>query len=318
MLPTYQEFLTRIHTALDARNDVIIENVGELHYQTESEEKIYDYIKISSTPILPTDNILLIRAGIHGDEVAGVLTLMKHIGEIVNYAHTRGVKLIVFPLDNPSGFEGRTRYNIEGDRGDAGNNDFVRYILSDGSITDDLGSQNEFKAWKWSSDPMFAIHLPKETAMIHAQLKKLPLSRIIGVIDLHGDNFINQPYAYHYAYGDVRRYHEIAENIRAVVPILANEYVNSGYLNGPDFVPEIVRDGKIVLDDPDLKSDADGFIVRYEGSLPDLMQRLGAEHAITVETTGVVPEAIGDKVNMIWIKGLIDQIAKNNRNSDRE
>lgn len=311
-LPVYIEFLEKIHNVLDNRNDAVIEKVGELNYQTLSGEKIYDYIKISSTPILSTDKILLIRAGIHGDEVAGVLTLMKHIGEIFDYAHERGVKLVIFPLDNPSGFEERTRYNVEGDRGDAGNNDFVRYILEDGSVSDDIGSKNEFKDWKWSSDPIFKIHLPKETLLLHEQLKKLPLQQIVGVLDLHGDNFIDKPFAYHYAYGDVSRYHEIAEKIRAKIPILANEFINSGYLNGPDFVPEVVRGGEIVLDDPDLKSDADGFIVRYEGSLPDLMQRLGAEHAITVETTGVVPEEMADEVNLMWIKGLIDLIAEEN------
>lgn len=306
---TYAEFLQKLHQILDSRVDVIIEKAGELHYQTPTVEKIYDYVKISSRQILPDDKILLIRAGIHGDETAGILTLMKHIGQIFDYAHKRNVKLIIFPLDNPSGFEAGMRYNVEGDRGDAGNNDFVRYILVDGRIVDDLGSKNEFTEWKWSSDPMLKIHLPKETVLLHTELKKLPLKQIIGALDLHGDNFIDKPFAYHYAYGDVSRYHEIVEKIRAQVPILANEYINSGYLNGSDFVPEIIRNGKIVLDDPDLKSDADGFILRYEGSLPDLMQRLGAEHAITVETTGIIPEELADEVNLIWVKGVIDLIA---------
>ncbi|OGH65000.1 MAG: hypothetical protein A2821_00805 [Candidatus Magasanikbacteria bacterium RIFCSPHIGHO2_01_FULL_41_23] len=310
VLPTHQQFLKKIHNALDNHTDVRMEKVGELNYKNLCEEKKYDYVKISSAPVLLTEKILLIRAGIHGNETAGVLTLMKHIGQIFDYAHERGVKLIVFPLDNPSGFEARTRYNIEGDRGDAGNNDFVRYILADGTMTDDLGSKNEFKEWKWSSDSMFRFHLPQETTLLHTELKKLPLSQIVGVIDLHGDNFINRPYAYHYAYGDVARYHVIVEKIREIVPILANEYVNSGYLNGSDFVPEVVRDGQIVLDDPDLKSDADGFIIRYEGSFPDLLHRLGAEHAITVETTGVVSEQVADEVNLIWIFGLIDLIAQ--------
>lgn len=307
-LPSYQEFLGNIRTTL-RRTDVVIEKVGELHYHTLSGEKIYDYIKISSTPIAPTDKILLIRAGIHGDETAGVLTLMKHIGAIFDYAHARGVKLIIFPLDNPSGFEAGTRYNIEGDRGDAGNNDFVRYILADGTVVDDLGSKNEFKEWKWSSDPMFNIQLPKETVMLHNELKKLPLGQIAAVLDLHADNFVAAPYAYHYAYGDLTRYHEIATKIKEIVPVLVNAYINSGYINGPDFVPEIIRAGQVVLDDPDLKSDADGFIVRYEGSLPDLMQRLGAAHAVTVETTGAVAEDVADQVNLLWIFGLIDLIA---------
>jgi len=306
MLPTYSDFLRAIKNKLSHRTDVTIEVVGELHYETPTQTKTYDYYKISSTPIEPADKILLIRAGIHGDETTGVLTLMKHIDAIFEYAHTRGVKLIIFPLDNPSGFEGRTRYNAEGDRGDAGNNDFVRYILADGTVVDDLGSKNECKEWRWSSDPVFSIQLPKETTMLHNELKKLPLGQIAAVLDVHGDNFIDAPYTYHYVYGDPTRYHQIVEKIRCLVPILADINVNSDYLNSPDYVPEILRNGEVVVDNEEVNSDADGCILRYDASLPDLLQRLGAAHAITVETTSAVEEDVADQVNLLWVYGLID------------
>jgi hypothetical protein len=35
--------------------------------------------------------------------------------------------------------------------------------------------------------------------------------------------------------------------------------------------------------------DGDGFIVRHDGSLPDLLYRLGAKYCVTAETTGATP-----------------------------
>lgn len=309
-LPTYREFFVKIHSALDGRVDVNIEKVGELRYRTNGGEKVYDYLKISSQPIDPTDKILLIRAGIHGDEIPGPLTIMERVSEIFDYAHERGVKLIVFPLDNPSGFEARTRYNIEGDSGDAGNNDFLRYVLADGSITDDLGTSSDFLEWKWSSDPALGIKLPAETALLHRELKELPLGQIAGALDLHADNFINAPYFYQYGFGDTSIYRDIVRKIHLTIPVLANQHVDSGFLNKPGYQPEQVKDGKIVEDSFTPRSDGEGFIRRHDGTLPDLFYRLGAKYCVTVEVTGDVDRNLAEAANLGWIKGLIDLIAR--------
>ena len=310
VLPTYRQFLDELINSLQNRNDVVFEKVGVLKYLTKSGEKYYDYCKISSANITESDKILLIRAGIHGDETPGPFAIMERVSEIFDYAHGRGVKLIVFPLDNPSGFEAGTRYNIEGDSGDAGNNDFLRYILADGSITDDLGVGSDFKEWKWSSDPALGVKLPAETAALHLELKKLPLNQIVGVLDLHADNFINAPYFYQYGFGDTGVYRDIVRKIHAVIPVLANEYIDSGYLNKPDYRPEQIKDGEIVEDPFAPKSDADGFIRRHDGTLPDLFYRLGAKYCITVEVTGDVDRNLAEEANLGWIKGLIDLVAR--------
>ena len=308
-MPSYSQFLAALRLNLSGRSDARIETGGILRYRTADGTVDYESVKVVSEPILAEDRIIIIRAGIHGDEVAGPLTLMKYAGKIFDYARLKGVKLVVFPLDNPSGFEAGTRYNVEGDRGDAGNNDFVRYQLQNGEIADDLGSQNEFDRWYWSSDPRFGAHLPEETRWLHRELKKIPFTQVGAVLDIHGDNFISRPYAYHYGFGDLSVYRPIVEKISGIAPILAHAEVNSGYLNGPGFIPEVVRDGQIVPGDADVKSDELGFIVRHDGSLPDLASRLGVRHAITVETTAGLSQDQKDSVNLIWVYGLIDLVA---------
>ncbi|MEK7084281.1 MAG: succinylglutamate desuccinylase/aspartoacylase family protein [Patescibacteria group bacterium] len=308
-LPAYSEFISSIEQQISRKSDVVLFRCGALRYEAAGEAKTYDFVKIQSHPIADADPILLIRAGIHGDEIAGPLTIMNHVGEIIDYAHARGVKLVIFPLDNPSGFERNMRYNMEGDFGNGGNNDFIRYELENGDIVDDLGTGNAFKCWHWASDLPIGNTLPKETAMLHAELKKLPLSRVKAVIDLHQDNYIRFPGAYHYAYGDVSAYRKIVEDIRTIVPVFINEHIDSGYLNGPSYRPEQPQGDTIVVDPFDPVTDDLGFIIRHDCTLPDLFWRLGTKHCITVETTAVTPPEISDAVNMVWIRGLIDLAA---------
>jgi succinylglutamate desuccinylase len=63
----------------------------------------YDFFRIASRGIKRNDRIMLMRAGIHGDEVAGPLTIIQYFNRIFDYAHKRGVKLIIYPLGNPAG-----------------------------------------------------------------------------------------------------------------------------------------------------------------------------------------------------------------------
>jgi len=63
-----------------------------------------------------------------------------------------------------------------------------------------------------------------------------------------------------------------------------------------------------------MQSDANGFIVRHDGTLPDLLYRIGEAqgrvvHVITPETTGATPLEIACEVNWIWIRGVIELVA---------
>jgi hypothetical protein len=114
-------------------------------------------------------------------------------------------------------------------------------------------------------------------------------------LDLHQDLLTEAapPAAYHYAFGDFSRYRAIVEELRAIIPIFAHTALDAGYAHSTQPTPT---------------SDADGFILRHDGSLSDLFHRLGAEHSITAETTGATPLDLACRVNLIWIRGLIELI----------
>ena len=264
-----KEFYEVLGDYLKDRKDIGIEK-HKLSYQGG----VFDFWKISSRKIGPKDKIILICAGLHGDEIAGPLTILTHAHRIIDLVHRSGLKIILYPLGNPSGFEAGTRYNIDGDGGDDGNNDFLRYA-------------SDADKWRWASDPKLNIRLPKETELMHALLKEDRLNQVAACIDLHQDYISNfPPAAYHYAFGDLSRYRNIVEKIEKLVPVLRYTFISAGQSSPA-------------------KSDAQGFIVRHDGSLQDLMFRFGAKHSITVETSGATPVGIARRVNLIWIYGLI-------------
>lgn len=253
----------------------------------------YDFYRIVSRGARLNDRFMLIRAGIHGDEVAGPLTIIRYFNRIFDYAHKRGVNLIVYPLGNPSGYDTRQRYNADEDEGSDVNNDFVRYELENGNRVDDIRRSAKFKRWYWSSDSRLNLNLPAETRLMHHLLRRDPLENIVAALDLHQDNIsrIDQAAAYQYAFGDLSVYGRIVEAIRKTVPILTNKVISAGQNSG-------------------MRTDKDGFIVRHDGTLGDLLYRLGVIYPVTAETTSKTPIDSACRVNWLWIKGLIDLVAK--------
>ena len=253
----------------------------------------YDFFRIASRSIRRNDRVMLIRAGIHGDEAAGPLTLLRYFNRMFDYAHRRSVKLIVYPLGNPAGFGAGQRYFHDPDEKAAPNNDFLLYELENGDLVDDIGRSARFKRWYWSSDPRLNHALPAETALMHEMLKRDPLESIVATLDLHQDMItpMDRAAAYHYAFGDLTMYDRIVEAIRAVVPVLSNRVISAGQSSG-------------------MRTNRQGFIVRHDGTLGDLLHRLGVTHAVTAETTGKTPLDAACRVNWMWIKGLVDLAAK--------
>jgi predicted double-glycine peptidase/predicted deacylase len=253
----------------------------------------YDFYRIVSRDAKPNDRFMLIRAGIHGDEVAGPLTIIQYFNRIFDYAHKRGVKLIVYPLGNPAGFDARQRYNTDGGEGSGFNNDFVRYELENGDWVDDVGRGAKFKRWYWSSDRRLNLNLPTETLLMHELLRADPLENIVAALDLHQDHIsrIDRAAAYHYAFGDLLAYGRIVEAIHKTVPVLANKVISAGQASG-------------------MRTNREGFIVRHDGTFGDLLYRLGVTYPVTAETTGKTPLDKACRVNWLWIKGLIDLAAR--------
>ncbi len=253
----------------------------------------YDFFRIASRGIKQNDKIMLIRAGIHGDEVAGPLTIIQYFNRIFDYAHKRDVKLIIYPLGNPAGFDARQRYNTDYSDGLGANNDFVRYELENGKLKGDIGRGGKFKRWYWSSDRRLNHGLPAETVMMHKLLKRDPLESIVASLDLHQDYIspCNRAAAYHYAFGDLPVYGRIVDAVNKTVPVMANKIISAGQSSG-------------------MRTNKEGFIIRHDGTLGDLLYRLGVKYSVAPETTGKTPLDKACLVNWLWIKGLIDLSAK--------
>ena len=253
----------------------------------------YDFFRIASRNIRRNDRVVLIRAGIHGDEAAGPLTVIRYFNRMFDYAHRRGVKLIVYPLGNPAGYDARQRYDGDPGEGSPANNDFVLYELKNGRFVDDIGRGAGFKRWYWSSDRRLNHELPAETALMHELLKRDPLESIVAFLDLHQDTIssVERGAAYHYGFGDLAVYGKIVEAILKIVPVLSNKVIRAGQSSG-------------------MRTNCQGFIVRHDGTLGDLMHRLGVRYAVTAETTGKTPPDQALRVNWTWIKGLVDLAAK--------
>mgnify|MGYP001120390021 CR=1 FL=1 len=253
----------------------------------------FDFFRIASRGIRQCDRVLLIRAGVHGDETAGPLTIVQYFNRMFDYAHRRGVKLIVYPLGNPAGYHARHRYSGDVGLGAVANNDFLRYELESGDLVDDIGRGAAFKRWHWSSDRRLNIELPAETALMHALLKRDPLESVVAALDLHQDTIspIDRPAAYHYAFGDLSVYEGIVDAVGKTVPVLANKMIGAGQAGA-------------------MKTNGQGFIVRHDGTLGDLLHRLGVRYTVTPETTAKTPLNQACRVNWLWIKAMVDLTAK--------
>lgn len=287
---TAEEFEKQLYTNLAHRTDVKIET-KPLSYKNGD----YSLIRVSSLVIEPSDRVILIRAGIHGDEIAGPLSVLEYCNEWFTKAHNVGIKVILYPLGNPSGFETGSRYNIDSDKGEAGNGDFMRYELLDGTVVDDLGlnSSEPFKRWFWSSDSSMSIHLPLETQAMHEWLSNDPLSQVVACIDLHQDYLTPDAGAgaYAYAFGNTSVYKPIIEKIEQIVPILRDQAFDAGFQN----------EQKMTTDDL-------GCIERHDGSLTDLLNRIGAKYSVTVETMGETVIDVAIQVNRVWVEGVMGMI----------
>lgn len=276
--------------SLKERKDITI-NKYKIYYKNKS----FDFLRISSRNISKKDKIIFISSGIHGDETAGPMSILKYANEMIDYAHSNNIKIIIYPLMNPSGFEFGLRYNIDNNSGEEGNNDFLRYELENGRLLGDIKKGIKFKKWHWSSD--VCISLPKETILIQKLLKKEMLENFTASIDLHQDKITRtfKVAAYHYSFGKLKIYRKIIMNINSLIDIYKNKKIDAGFS----------------LNKSAMLSDNLGFIVRHDASISDLFFRLGVKHCVTVETTGVTPLNTACNVNLIWIRGIIDLISSN-------
>jgi hypothetical protein len=225
----------------------------------------------------PGRRTLLITAGFHGDEVAGPLTLLEHLPEIVAHARERGVGLRIFPCLNPSGFTDGTRYNRSGENP---NNDFLRYEVAPGSWVGELPNGGGFLRWEPHREG------PKETRALLAALEPAPPPH--AALDLHQDPWLEGEWAYAYTFGARAPYLPMVEATEALVPLARETQV----------------------DDDGVRTDHDGLIEFHDGSVTDYLHRREVPFTAALETTTKTPMAISHQVNLVWIRGFIDLAAR--------
>ena len=98
--------------------------------------------------------------------------------------------------------------------------------------------------------------------MMHKLLKRDPLESIVASLDLHQDYIspCNRAAAYHYAFGDLSVYDRIVDTVNKTVPVLANKMISAGQSSG-------------------MRTNKEGFIIRHDGTLGDLLYRLGVKYS---------------------------------------
>jgi len=276
-----KDYIAKITKILDARNDVTWKTYA-LNYKRWT----FPLLRMQSKNITSKDKVIMITAWIHGEEIAGPLSLLTYMNRIIDLIHHHGYKLIIYPLTNPSGFEFGTRLNIDNDAWSCGNNDFLRYKLSNGKIVDDLRKQETYTHRYRSSDPKFKQKLPVETQILHTLIKKDLLHHIIGHLDLHQDYITRVTWSYTYAYTFSDTYQPIITKIKKHIALLANRMIGAGEIGGA-------------------RSNANGCIIRHDGTINDLLYRYGVHDTVAIETTGQTPLSLAKKINRLWISWLV-------------
>lgn len=297
---TAWEYHDRLVASLRDRRDIeILTFAGVIRYGEVS----YPLIRIASRNIKRGDRVMLIRATFHGDETAGALTMLHRFPEIADTVHAHGLKLIAYPLANPSGFE---RGEPGGENGTGGYDDWVQYLMNDGRVMAELPPGERCKRRFMSSDPELAkfgvaINLVQETALMHKLVRNdFGLgAHIVSVLDLHQHCHVEDgedpkklgvPGAYFYGFGQHwwrRRYNAIIDRIGHLVPVLRHTRILSG-------------------ESRPLETDDQGCVADcYDGSFIDFTAGHCAD-SVLAETTGPTPMETAEEVNMEWIRGLAE------------
>lgn len=275
---TAKDFLTRLKSKSDELG-LVWTKKSEIFYKTK-----FDFVQISTRA--KNFPILLIRAGVHGDEISGPMTLLDQLDVLVGLAEDRGLGLIIYPLANPEGFENGTHGSSSPKKGD----DFVRYEDQDDFKGKSDSEEDEDVDWKftWDADP--SCEVSQETAVMMKEFHKLPWDQIVAFVDLHQDygepgTPVRPPETYCYVYGDREDYRHLAKAASEIVPF---------YKDKPSNTVE--------------RTDEYGMIVSNDGTFADACNRMGVSLNVVVETTGKTPLEDAIRVNMVWLEGVMDMV----------
>jgi len=109
---SYDEVIHRLKSLNERFNNLVIIKLGRVHCSMES----YDMFCIrAGTSAKPQMKRICLSAGIHGDEPAGVETILTFLEHFHEYAKLlEGVEAVILPCDNPFGYERNMRRNADG------------------------------------------------------------------------------------------------------------------------------------------------------------------------------------------------------------
>ena len=218
----------------------------------------------------------LITAGFHGEEPAGPLSVLDHVEQLLDFARARDVALTLYPCVNPSGFEGGHRYNASGEEP---NNDFIRYVLADGEVVEEVEPGQAFARW------LLYDGGPKETRALRADVAAQPLPH--AALDLHQDAWLAEQCHYAYYFGDHARFAALIHQGARLVPVGAHVVVHDQHV-----------------------TDADGLLLHHDGSITDYFHRRGVQWTAVLETSTATPRVASSGLNFEWMKAFVELAAE--------
>ncbi|MBI3385382.1 hypothetical protein HY030_04280 [Candidatus Gottesmanbacteria bacterium] len=164
-----------------------------------SDGREHGLVRIASRGIKEGSKVDILTSLFHANELHALFLWLTYGREIFDYAKTKGVHIIAYPIVNEAGlaalaldnphqiYSGAALYDDK-----QRNGCFVYYQLTDGRIVDDLGANLEYKRWFLATQNAKVV-LPAETlAMIDAIDYDFSLrANILCYGDNHGE--INDP-----------------------------------------------------------------------------------------------------------------------------
>lgn len=109
-IPIHRSYEREVVRPLAALQGGAVATLRRLRYGTHN----YPFFSVQSPPVVrPEHPTVLVSAGVHGDEPAGVYAIVDFL-EQESGQYADRVNLCIFPCVNPSGFEANTRHAMNG------------------------------------------------------------------------------------------------------------------------------------------------------------------------------------------------------------
>lgn len=244
----------------------------------------------------PGDHCLVVTGGVHGDETAGPLTLLRYLPLLLQQARHRKVGLRLYPCVNPSGWEDEERGNADGF--ERNTNVVLQYDVN-GVLTTELPPGHDSAQTKYRVNK---AQLMPEMRLLYEHLVEqhppAPWAQT-GFLDLHQDGEVAGPRFYAYVFGDRARYRPLVRACRRLRPAVP-----------PAKHMDIVSLAGSKVKVAPTTTDRHGLCTAHDASLSDYLDHQGVPYNVTLETTIDTPQPQADAVYLTWLLGLLHLVAR--------